>query len=71
MKLGMYWFFGCCESLHSVEDFDPLQQGEGLNNNNDPDDWSKEMRWRSFEKPCPECKAPEPLIFERIMRITG
>lgn len=67
MELNIYWHLGCCETLRPIDEFDPGYNGKTLNNDNERfgGEWVKMHSFRSFDKPCPECDAPEPLIFGR------
>lgn len=69
MQLNIYWHFLCCDSLHPIDEHEPKKAGMTMNNNDDPDDWSKIMSWRDWGG-CPECFATEPLIDGRKFIIT-
>lgn len=60
----------CCDSLHPVSDRDIRDNGQTLNDNDDPDDWSKIKSWRDWDG-CPSCDASEPMIIGRKMVFKG
>lgn len=65
--LNIYWNFLCCESRVPVDDASPSPAGTGCANSDDFDrfgDWAQIQRWRDWDG-CPECDAPEPLIYGR------
>lgn len=65
--LNIYWRFLCCESRIPIDEVEPKTAGKGCCLSEDFDrfgEWAKITKWRKYDG-CPECDAPEPMIYGR------